>query len=245
MKAAASGRQTVNRQEEEGNMCLETQKLAYIYPGSRQAVLHDLDLYFRPREIVAITGENGCGKTTLTKLLAGILRPRAGCVCLAGKDMAGMSLAEIGREVGYVFQNPAQQIFCTTVEKEIAYGLKNIGLEPDERYRRIDYYLDYFELSAYRQTFPHSLSQGEKQRLMLAAILAMQPRYVILDEPTTGLDIYRRKLLGDYLLRIKEDGYGVIFVSHQAKFIDSYADRVICMEDGTFVISKGGADEGN
>jgi len=220
-------------------MCLETQKLAYTYPGSRQELLHDLNVCFRPGEIVAITGDNGCGKTTLTKLLVGILKPKTGRICLAGNDIAGMSLAEIGRRVAYVFQNPSQQIFCTTVEEEIAYGLINMGLDREEIEIRINYYLDYFEMSDYRQTFPLSLSQGEKQRLMLAAILAMHPRYVILDEPTTGLDIYRRKLLGDYLLRIKEDGYGVIFVSHQAKFVDTYADRVIRIEDGRLSDAQG------
>lgn len=91
-----------------------------------------------------------------------------------------------------------------------------------------------------RQTFPLSLSQGEKQRLMLAAILAMHPHYVILDEPTTGLDIYRRKLLGDYLLKLKKDGYGVIFVSHQVQFIEAYADRIMGMEDGQVTLDQRG-----
>ncbi len=214
-------------------MLLETHKLCYTYPGHKKEILHDLTVVFRSGEITALTGDNGCGKTTLTKLLTGMLRPRQGCVCIDGNDIAAMSLAEIGRQVAYVFQNPSQQIFCTTVEDEIAYGLNNMKLDRAEIERRISFYLDYFEMAAYRRTFPQSLSQGEKQRLMLAAILAMHPRYVILDEPTTGLDVYRRKLLGDYLLRIKEDGYGVIFVSHQDKFIATYADRVLCMENGT------------
>jgi len=213
-------------------MSLDTHELGYTYPGSGQAILHNVNIGFQPGEIVALTGDNGCGKTTLTKLLVGILRPGEGHICLDGNEIAMMSLAEIGRRVGYVFQNPSQQIFCPTVEDEIAYGLKNMGLGGAEIKSRIGYYLDYFELSEYRKTFPLSLSQGEKQRLMLAAILAMHPRYVILDEPTTGLDIYRRKLLGDYLLRIKKDGYGVIFVSHQGRFMETYADRIIRMEDG-------------
>lgn len=220
-------------------MFLETQNLGYTYPGSKQEILHKINVCFQPGEIVALVGDNGCGKTTLTKLLVGILRPSTGRICLAGNDIAEMSLAEIGRQIGYVFQNPSQQIFCTSVEREIAYGLRNLGLNRDEIECRIGFYLNYFELSEYRQTFPLSLSQGEKQRLMLAAILALEPRFVILDEPSTGLDIYRRKLLGNYLLRIKEDGHGVIFVSHQAKFIDTYADRVIHIEDGQAIEVKG------
>jgi len=220
-------------------MSLNIHQLGYTYPGSRKAILHNVNIDFRSGEIVALTGDNGCGKTTLTKLLVGILKPKEGCICLDGNDIALMSLAEIGRRVGYVFQNPSQQIFCPTVEDEIAYGLKNMGLGGEEIEKRISYYLDYFELSTYRQTFPLSLSQGEKQRLMLAAILAMHPRYVILDEPTTGLDIYRRKLLGDYLLRIKTDGYGVIFVSHQSKFMETYADRIIRIENSQVTDDQG------
>ena len=223
-------------------MLLETKNLGFTYPRSQQAVLQEVNVCFKPGEIVALVGENGCGKTTLTKLLVGILRPSTGRICLSGSDIRKMSLAEIGRQIGYVFQNPAQQIFCTSVENEVAYGLTNMGLDREEIESRIDYYLDYFELSGYRKAFPQNLSQGEKQRLMLAVILAMHPRYVILDEPTAGLDLYRRKLLGDYLLRIKADGYGVIFVSHQTKFIETYADWVIRLEDGRAIEDQRGRE---
>ncbi len=219
---------------------METENLGYTYPGNRQAVMQKINLCFKPGEIVALVGDNGCGKTTLTKLLVGILRPSTGCVCLGGNDIRKMSLAEIGRQIGYVFQNPSQQLFCTSVENEVAYGLTNMGLSQEEIESRINYYLDYFELSGYRKNFPQNLSQGEKQRLMLAAILAAHPRYVILDEPTAGLDPYRRELLGDYLLRIKADGYGVIFVSHQTKFIETYADWVIRLEDGRAIEDQRG-----
>jgi energy-coupling factor transport system ATP-binding protein len=217
---------------EKRRMLLKTLELRYAYPGNHKEILQGVTVNFRAGEITALTGDNGCGKTTLLKLLAGILKPSAGRILIDGKDTAAMSLAEIGRQVACVFQNPAQQVFCTTVEEEVAFGLKNMGLDREEIETRISSYLEYFELTEYRKTFPQSLSQGEKQRLMLAAVLAMHPRFLILDEPTTGLDIYRRKLLGDYLLRIREDGYGVIIISHQFKFIDTYADRVLHLEEG-------------
>lgn len=225
-------------------MLLTVQNLSYTYPGSKREILHNIDVAFQPGEIVALVGDNGSGKTTLTKLLVGILKPCSDQIYLGDNDITAMSLAEIGRHLGCVFQNPAQQIFCTSVEKEIAYGLKNQGLDRDEIESRVSYYLDYFELSQYRQTFPLSLSQGEKQRVMLAAILALRPSYVILDEPGTGLDIYRRRLLGEYLLKIKAEGKGVIFVSHQEKFVNQYADRVIQLKAGqVFEVQREASDE--
>ncbi len=221
-------------------MSLDVQGVFFSYPKEEKKILRNIHVCFRTGEIVAIVGANGSGKTTLTKLLVGVLRPSIGKIYVDDHDFDKMSIAEIGRHIGYVFQNPSQQIFCTSVQEEISYGLKNLKIPEEEIVSRVDYYLDYFQLSSYKQKFPLHLSQGEKQRLMLAAILAIHPRYVILDEPTTGLDVYRKKLLGDYLLKIKADGCGVIFVSHEKNFVKKYADRVILLEGGIIASERGG-----
>lgn len=211
-------------------MALVAANLNFTYPKGKKAVLIDFTASFLPGEVTALTGANGCGKTTLAKLLLGILQPQQGLVLLDGRNISGMTLAEVGRSVGYVMQNPAQQLFCTSVEEEMAYGLRNLGLSEDEREERISLYLHYFQLSRYRESFPFHLSQGEKQRLLLAAVLAMKPRYLLLDEPTAHLDVYRCRLLGEYLAKIcTELDSGIIVVSHDRDFVQKYCQKEIVM----------------
>jgi energy-coupling factor transport system ATP-binding protein len=214
-------------------MALLAQNLYFTYPKGKKAVLSDFTASFLPGELAALTGANGCGKTTLAKILLGILQPQKGLVQLDGRNIAGLTLAEVGRSVGYVMQNPAQQLFCTSVEKEMDYGLLNLGLSAEERDKRINYYLEYFQLNQHRKSFPFHLSLGEKQRLLLAAVLAMKPRYLLLDEPTAYLDVYRRRLLGEYLQKIRTElTCGIIVVSHDRDFVCKYCQREIVMQNG-------------
>jgi energy-coupling factor transport system ATP-binding protein len=179
---------------------------------------------------VALCGKNGCGKTTLTKLLAGMLRPQLGRVCIEGQNIAGLDLFAIGQRLGYVFQNPSRQLFCDTVFHEVAYGLKNQGLAEALAAEKAEHYLERFALAAHREDYPGKLSQGEKQRLALAAVLALGTDYLVLDEPTNGLDMLRRRELGDMLLGLRrEEGCGIVLVSHEADFIARYADRELVM----------------
>lgn len=211
-------------------MALVAANLDFKYSKGKGLVLDNFSAIFYPAELVALTGANGCGKTTLVKLLLGILRPQQGCVLLDGLNIQGLSLAEIGRSVGYVMQNPGQQIFCTSVREEMSYGLHNLGLAEDEIAERVDFYLQYFQLSQHVEDFPFHLSQGEKQRLLLAVVLAMKPRYLLLDEPTAHLDVYRRRLLGEHLQQIcSELGCGIIVVSHDDDFVRNYCQREIIM----------------
>ncbi len=181
--------------------------------------------------ITALVGPSGCGKTTLTKILMGLLKPCGGRVMLDGEDLSQLSLAQIGRRMGYVMQNPAQQLFCTSIREEVEYGLRNLDLSREEIQERASEYLAYFHLDEYEERFPFELSGGEKQRLVLAAVLAMQPKFLILDEPTAALDVYRRSLLGRRLRKIKHGlGCGVLIVSHDMDFIKTYCDRIVKME---------------
>lgn len=128
--------------------------------------------------------------------------------------------------IGYVMQNPARQIFSATVEEEMRYGLENLGLSEDEIQSRTDIYLDHFGLDDKRQAFPFRLSHGEKQRLVLAAVLAMKPEYLILDEPTASLDLKRRRILGQLLQSLD---CGVMVISHDDEFIRSFCDEKVTM----------------
>ena len=141
-----------------------------------------------------------------------------------------MGLFEIGQRIGYVFQNPSKQLFCATVNEEIAFGLKNQGMSEGGIEDTVAYYTERFRLSHHRDDYPGRLSQGEKQRVVLAAVLSMGTDYLILDEPTTGLDVRGRHELGEILRGlVRERETGILIVSHERGFISRYADREVVM----------------
>ncbi len=213
-------------------MFLETSQVTFSYSRKMNPAVTGINLELGKNNITAIVGPNGSGKTTVTKLLIGVLQPTVGKINLEGQALAGFSLAAIGRRIGYVFQNPNLQLFCRTVAEEIGFGLINQGCNPVTAKEKVNFYLDYFELAAYRDAFPMYLSQGEKQRVAIAAVLASEPEYLILDEPTVSLDASRKRLLGDYLQKIASRGRGMLLISHDMSFVNRMAERVIIMENG-------------
>jgi len=133
---------------------IKIENITYQYPRGAAPVLKDYSACFARGEITAVSGGNGCGKTTLSKLVAGILCPQQGRISIEGQDIGDLNLFEIGRLVGYVFQNPARQLFCETVYHEVAFGLVNLGLDQEQVARQTGHYLDYFGLSAYHGDYP-------------------------------------------------------------------------------------------
>lgn len=214
---------------------IELENVAFCYPGQSRPVLHDINLSVDKEGVTAITGANGSGKTTFSKLLLGILTPTKGQIQLNGQLLSSLTLAQIGRQIGYVFQNPDKQLFCETVEEEIAFGVRNLGLPSDQVEQKVNEMMAYFELTQYAQAYPLSLSAGEKRRLAIAAVFALEPELLVLDEPTTGLDPYRKKLLGDYLDKVIDAHRGVVVISHDQKFISRYATRLIKLQEGQFM----------
>ncbi len=211
-------------------MSLEVTEVTFRYGKKEPAVLEAFSAFFEKGEIAAILGPNGAGKTTLGKVIMGILKPEAGKILLDGQDLQDWSLAERGRKIGYAMQNPARQIFSPTVREEIAYGLENLGLSEQEIQEKSQAFLSLFGLDGMEEKFPFRLSHGEKQRLVLASILAMEPEYLLLDEPTSGLDQKRKAQLGHYLDRIcGELGCGVLLISHDLGFVERYAKRTLTL----------------
>lgn len=203
--------------------------VSYAYPRAASPALKDFSHSFDRGECVAITGPNGCGKSTLVRLMCGILRPDTGSVSIDGADISPMSLFDIGQRIGCVFQAPSRQLFCPTAAEEVAFGLKNLGLPEDQVQAKVQRWLEHFGLEDQAHSYPGNLSQGQQQRLVLAAVLALGTDYVLLDEPVSSLDMAARDSLGQLLADLAAQGKGVIFVSHHREFIRRYAHRELVL----------------
>lgn len=210
---------------------IKLENVTFRYPKAGENIVDGLNMEFMPGAITALTGKNGCGKTTVTKLIVGILRPLMGRVSIDGIDTAKLDLFDIGRMVGYVFQDPSRQLFCDSVINEVKYGLLNMGLSQQQAQKLAMDQLEIFHIAHLAQKYPGKLSQGEKQRTALACALSMNTGYVVLDEPTTGLDMRSRRELGEMLVKIRNSGKGVVIVSHEEEFIRKYADMELCVDE--------------
>ncbi|GAB1476103.1 hypothetical protein MASR2M70_09350 [Bacillota bacterium] len=224
---------------------IRAEKLTYAYEelkGKRhqrgekpRPAVADVNLTLYEGEAAAIRGSNGAGKTTLGKLLTGIIKPSLGKVVIFGKDAGEMSLSEIGGKIGYGFQNPERQLFASTVEEEIGFGLYYGGMPKEKVSRITEGLIKLFQLEACRDSFPLNLSYGEKKRVALAAALALSPEYLILDEPTLGLDARRIDILNQVLEELKSRGTGMLIISHNEEFIRQITSRVLTMERGQII----------
>lgn len=189
-------------------------------------VLKDVDLSIGERR-VGIIGANGSGKSTFARLLNGLLIPDEGTVTVDGIDTRQDARA-VRRRVGFVFQNPDNQIVFPIVEEDVAFGLKNLKLPKDEIARRVDAVLERYRLDHLRDHATHLLSGGEKQMLAISAVLVMEPRYVVLDEPMTLLDLRNKKLVTEIIREIEQP---VVLVTHDLEQIRDF-DRVIVFDEG-------------
>jgi energy-coupling factor transport system ATP-binding protein len=210
---------------------LEIDHVSFRYPDG-PAAMHDVTLTIAPGELIALVGRNGSGKTTLAKHLNGLLRASAGSVRLDGADVATSSLDRVAPQVGYVFQNPDDQLFAPTVADEVAFGPRNFGLAGAALAARVEEVLTAVGLSERRDEDPFLLAKGERQRLAVATVLAMAPRVLILDEPTTGLDYPQQRRMIELLLGLRTRGTTIVLVTHSPWVVAEYAERVLLMDAG-------------
>jgi len=210
---------------------VEVVNVSYEYPGGIRAI-NNVSLTIMPGEFIALLGQNGSGKTTLAKLINGLLKPIEGKVLLKGKDTRKLTVAECAKIVGYVFQNPEHQIFASTIFEEIAFGPRNLGIPEDEVRRRVEESLRFVDLKKPMNAFPHLLSVGEKHRVAIASVLAMEPELLILDEPTTGIDFGRSLQIMRLLQRLRSGGRAVMVITHDLYLAAEFADRIIILKDG-------------
>jgi len=200
-----------------------------------EPVIRDLSLTICEGEFVAVLGHNGSGKSTLAKLINAILTPTCGKVTVFGMDTADEALTnDIRKNAGMVFQNPDNQIVATSVEEDTAFAPENLGVPPAEIRKRVDAALAEVGMSEYAERPPYKLSGGQKQRVAIAGIIAMQPRVLILDEPTAMLDPKGRKEVMATVKRLNASGITVVFVTH---YMDeaAKANRVLVLDRGVLV----------
>jgi energy-coupling factor transport system ATP-binding protein len=208
--------------------------LVFRYPSGVTA-LDGVDLRIDPGETVAVIGQNGAGKTTLARHLNGIHRPTSGTVRLDGRDTAERSIASLSASVGYVFQNPAEQLFASTVRADVEFGPRNLGRGDEEARRLADRALEATGLTPFADHHPYHLSPADRKRVALAAVLAMDTPVVVLDEPTTGQDHAAVTRIARVVAALREEGRTVVAVSHDMDFVAENFARVVVMAQGRVI----------
>jgi len=207
----------------------------YEYPDGTVA-LKGVNLAVRDGEFIGIIGKNGSGKTTLAKMTNGLYKPTKGVVYVEGYNTREVDISFLASIVGYVFQNPDDQLFARTVREELAFGPKNLGLPEEEVEKRVKSVAKDLALEEYLEESPFKLSQGLRQRVAVASVLTMNPKVLIVDEPTTGQDYSRAKVMMDLFKRLHEKGKTIIVISHNMDLVAEYCERVVVMLDGNILL---------
>jgi len=209
--------------------------MKHVYGDGTEA-LHGVNLDIYKGEYLLIIGQNGAGKSTMVKHFLKLLEPTTGTVEVGGKDSAKLSMSELARHIGYVAQNPDNQIFNSSVETEVSFALKNLNFPNETVEQRTTESLESMGLLEERHKHPLSLPKGDRARVVIAAILAMYPDTIIFDEPTTGQDYKGAKYILDISRRLHEMGKTVIVITHHLYLMPEYAKRVVIMGKGTILL---------
>jgi cobalt/nickel transport system ATP-binding protein len=221
---------------------IETRDLTYTYPGNVTA-LHGINFVAPRNARIAVIGSNGAGKSTLFKQFNGIFKPTSGSVLIRGEPITSANIREVRKFVGIVFQNADDQIFSPTVEQDVAFGPVNLGLDPETIHHRVHEALRLVGIEDLAHRVPHHLSGGEKKRVAIAGVIAMEPEVLVLDEPTAGLDPQGvHDLIGFINSLSRKYGMTVIFSTHDVSLVAEVADYVYVMSKGRFV-AQGNVEE--
>lgn len=217
---------------------IETRNLTYTYPGAAKPSISDVSIKVEKGQFVLITGPSGCGKTTLCRTFNGLIPhfyqgELKGEITVADIDVTKHPTYEMAKHVGLVFQNPENQLFALSVEKDVAFGLENLGFSREEMRKRVDWAMNLTGIYDLRERSPHEMSGGQQQRVAIAAVLAMQPEIMVLDEPTSFLD----PLSAEKIFKVIHDfnknlGLTVVLVEHRLDLTAKYADHIIIMDEG-------------
>lgn len=217
---------------------IETKNVSYTYPGAKKASISDISIKISKGEFVLITGPSGCGKTTLCRCFNGLIPhfyqgELKGDIQIAGMNTTKYQTYEMAKSVGLVFQNPENQLFALSIEKDVAFGLENIGLPREEMRKRVEWALKLTSIHDLRKRSPHEISGGQQQRVAIAAVLAMQPEIIVLDEPTSFLDPLSAEKIFKVIHELNQNlGITVVLVEHRLDLTAKYANHIIIMDEG-------------
>jgi energy-coupling factor transporter ATP-binding protein EcfA2 len=214
---------------------LRCEQLTHVYPNGVEA-LADINISISRGEYLAFVGQNGSGKTTLVKHFNGLLKPTQGTVRIFGEDTKDRKVSYLSRKVGYVFQNPDDMLFCSSVEDEIAYGPRMLHFEQAEIDEKVKKILKELNLEDLREIHPFALSLGDRQRLAVACVLSLDPDVFIFDEPTTGQDYFGGKSIMMVIDQLHASGKTIIIISHDMPLVAEHARRVVVLNSGRIAL---------
>lgn len=214
---------------------IEASGLWHQYPNGVQAV-QDVSLSIGKGDYIALIGKNGSGKSTLAKHFNGLLRPTAGKVLVSGLDTSTVRSERLARIVGYVFQNPDYMLFSTTVEDEVAFGPRNLRLDRELLNKRVEDALEVTGLAIHRKESPLFFGKGTRRRITIAAVLAMDPDVIVIDEPTTGMDHRGRESVMTLVDRLNGLGKTIVIITHDMKVVAAHSRRSLVMADGRLIL---------
>jgi len=221
---------------------IDIKNLSFSYAGASRPSLNDINLEVEKGEFVIVTGPSGCGKTTLCRCLNGLVPnfytgELTGEVSVCGLDIRRQPTSVLSRHVGFVFQNPENQLFSLTAERDVAFGPENLGLSREEIRKRVEWALKVTGTEELRDRAPYELSGGQQQRVAIASVLAMEPEVMVLDEPTSFLDPKSsREILGVVAKLNRELGITVVLVEHRLDLATRHSDRIVVLDKGVVAL---------
>ncbi len=225
---------SIQKSKNSNDSVVTIKNLWYKYTDS-PTILRGINLSISKGEFVSLIGRNASGKTTLAKMLNGLLKPTKGTVEINGINTTKTSVETLSKYVGYVFQDPNVHLFADTVEEEITFMMHNLGFSPESTEESLEKMLKQFNLNYCRYAYPRSLSTGEKQRVALSSVLAANPQLLILDEPTRGLDYELKKTLMHRLKTYQQNGGTILLITHDIELIAEFGERVLLISEGNLV----------
>jgi len=221
---------------------IQARNLTFTYAGSKKPAIENVNLTVDRGEFIVLTGPSGCGKTTLARCLNALIPSFyqgeiSGTMSVLDRDISALTTSELARNVGFVFQNPENQLFSLSVERDVAFGPENLGLPREETRRRVDWAMKITGISELREAAPYELSGGQQQRAAIAAVLAMKPEIMVLDEPTSFLDpLSASQILEAVAALRKEIDITIVLIEHRLDLASKYANRIIVMDQGNVIL---------